>query len=80
METITEHLKKAPGGYEVEYKGFKWFTRTSSNAECTLPQDFVFQINTAPVTLNPQGQTKIQQKLLTEYADMNPRGLSTYDS
>ncbi|CZR58592.1 uncharacterized protein PAC_08484 [Phialocephala subalpina] len=60
---------KVPGGWEVEFKGHKWFTGTIPNDEYTPPKDFVFPGNSSPVPLNPKGQTEIPQKLTADYTD-----------
>lgn len=71
------------GGWEVEFKGSKWFTGTIANQEYTPPEDFVFPGNSSPVELNAKGQTEIPQKLTADYTDVSKLlkynlGIQTY--
>ncbi len=66
---------KVHGGYEVEFKGSKWFTGTIPNDEYIPPKDFVFPGNIAEVKLNPKGQTELPQKLTADYTDVSDRDI-----
>lgn len=62
---------KVHGGYEVEFKGSKWFTGTIPNEDYVPPKDFVFPGNSTPVELNSKGQTEIPQKLTADYTGVS---------
>ena len=66
---------KVPGGWNVEYKGYKWFTGTKPNEDYVPPKDFKFKANTQEVPLNPKGQTEMPQKLTADYTNVGPSSL-----
>jgi hypothetical protein len=64
---------KVPGGYEVSYKGSKWFTGTKPNHDFIPPKAFTFPGNTTEVPINLKGQTEIPQALTTDYTGVSFR-------
>lgn len=68
-----QEFTKVPGGYEVSYKGSKWFTGTKPNHDFIPPKDFRFPGNTTEVPINPKGPTEIPQSLTADYNDVSYR-------
>ena len=66
---------KIPGGWEVEFKGYKWFTGTKPNTQYVPPEDFKVLKNTQEVPINPKGQTEMPQTLTADYSDVRLCGL-----
>ncbi|RDW83530.1 TauD-domain-containing protein [Coleophoma crateriformis] len=64
-----QEFTKVPGGYEVSYKGSKWFTGTKPNHDFIPPKDFRFPGNTTAVPINPKGPTEMPQTLTADYTD-----------
>jgi hypothetical protein len=61
---------KVPGGYEVEFKGYKWFTGTIPNEDFVPPKDFKISPMSQEVPINPNGQTELPQKLNADYTNV----------
>lgn len=62
---------KVPGGFEVEHKGYKWFTGTIPNPDYVPPKDFTYPPNYDELPLNPDGQIELPQKLVADYTDVS---------
>ncbi|KAF2107702.1 hypothetical protein BDV96DRAFT_693192 [Lophiotrema nucula] len=58
---------KVPGGWEVSYKGYTWFTGTIPNEDFVPPPDFEISSMSEQVPINPKGQTELPQKLNVDY-------------
>lgn len=61
------HYTKVPGGWEAEFKGYKWFTGTIPNDDFVPPEDFEISGMSEKVPINPKGQTELPQKLHVDY-------------
>lgn len=62
------HYTKVPGGWEAEFKGYKWFTGTIPNDDFVPPEGFEISAMSEKVPVNPKGQTELPQKLHIDYA------------
>jgi hypothetical protein len=62
---------KVPGGWEVKFKGYKWFTGTAPNLDFVPPSDFKFPGNLSAVAINPKGPTELPQELTADYIDVS---------
>lgn len=62
---------KVPGGYSVEFKGYKWFTGTIPNDDFVPPENFKISPMSQEVPINPKGQTELPQKLNADYTDVS---------
>ncbi|RFU28342.1 hypothetical protein B7463_g8009, partial [Scytalidium lignicola] len=60
---------KVPGGYNVEFKGYKWFTGTIPNTDFVPPEGFKISPMSQEVPINPKGPTELPQKLNADYTN-----------
>lgn len=75
-EKLTVPINEEPkytkilGDWQVEFKGFRWFTGPRPNTRYVPPEDFKIVRNTQDVPINSKGQTEMPQALTADYSDV----------